>query len=158
MADPACSQNSPSPASGGLSSSEGKEGDHGLRAEPRPRGGRRPRAGAPKGNLNALRHGLRSKQFLRFTLQLFRDPVAQKFLLGKSPGQRPLLDRERAVKAAAALVRHAKGEDVPDIQAVKAVLKPLSRSELRIIAKELAAQTIKERGKIQIPHDDFYFS
>ncbi len=41
-----------------------------------PRGGRRPGAGAPRGNLNALKHGRHSAQ-LRVLLALFHTPAIQ---------------------------------------------------------------------------------
>jgi hypothetical protein len=40
------------------------------KSRPRGRGGRRPGAGAPKGNLNALKHGRRSAQFAQFGIIL----------------------------------------------------------------------------------------
>jgi hypothetical protein len=41
-----------------------------------PRGGRRPGAGAPKGNLNAFKHGRSSKQFQRLLDLAAGDPEA----------------------------------------------------------------------------------
>jgi hypothetical protein len=46
-----------------------------------PRGGRRPGAGAPKGNLNALKHGERSKQFAGLGAIVARSPKAATLLL-----------------------------------------------------------------------------
>ena len=40
-----------------------------------PRGGKRPGAGAPKGNLNALKTGRRSKQLLALTEALLNSAV-----------------------------------------------------------------------------------
>lgn len=37
-------------------------------------GGRRPGAGAPKGNLNGLKHGMRSKQLAALAAYLARNP------------------------------------------------------------------------------------
>jgi len=45
------------------------------------RGGKRPGAGAPKGNMNALKHGLRSKQFAQMGAVIARSPAAQIALL-----------------------------------------------------------------------------
>ena len=43
--------------------------------KPKPsHGGKRPGAGAPKGNLNALKHGYRSQQFARIGALLAADP------------------------------------------------------------------------------------
>jgi hypothetical protein len=46
-----------------------------------PRGGKRPGAGAPKGNLNALKHGERSRQFARLGALLAASPAARQVLL-----------------------------------------------------------------------------
>jgi hypothetical protein len=52
--------------------------------EPRPKGkhgGARPGAGAPKGNLNALKHGRRSAQFAAIGALLAADPKIREALL-----------------------------------------------------------------------------
>ena len=46
-----------------------------------PRGGRRKGAGAPKGNLNALKHGTYSRQFARLGAILAASPAARESLL-----------------------------------------------------------------------------
>ena len=46
-----------------------------------PRGGRRPGAGAPKGNLNALKHGSYSRQFAQLGALLAASPAARESLL-----------------------------------------------------------------------------
>jgi hypothetical protein len=45
------------------------------------RGGRRPGAGAPKGNLNALKHGRRSAQFAQLGVLLAGNPKTQEAIL-----------------------------------------------------------------------------
>jgi hypothetical protein len=45
-----------------------------------PRGGKRPGAGAPKGNLNAYRHGKNSQQYQRLLQALADDPEALRIL------------------------------------------------------------------------------
>jgi len=117
-------------------------------------GGRRPGAGAPKGNLNALKHGLRSAQFMRFVERLARDPVAQAFFLQSNRprnGSRPT--QSDAVRAAAALLRHARGADVPALQAA---LRPLSKRSIRQLAQQLAGQAIKKNSSRRIQKDRFY--
>src|SRR3990170_654512 len=54
-----------------------------MTPDPRPtrRGGRRPGAGAPRGNLNALRHGLRSAQFAELGALLASIPETRGALL-----------------------------------------------------------------------------
>jgi hypothetical protein len=46
-----------------------------------PRGGRRPGAGAPKGNFNALKHGTYSRQFARLGALIAASPAARESLL-----------------------------------------------------------------------------
>jgi len=46
-----------------------------------PRGGKRPGAGAPKGNLNAIKDGRRSKQIARAVELALRDPRMRPRLL-----------------------------------------------------------------------------
>src|SRR3972149_494117 len=48
---------------------------------PRQRGGRRPGAGAPKGNLNALKHGETSRQMQHLATALALVPGTRKALL-----------------------------------------------------------------------------
>ena len=45
-----------------------------------PRGGKRPGAGAPKGNLNGLKHGKTSRQFHRLLGILGDDPEAMRLV------------------------------------------------------------------------------
>jgi hypothetical protein len=45
------------------------------------RGGRRPGAGAPKGNLNALKHGRRSAQFAQLGVLLAGNPKTREAML-----------------------------------------------------------------------------
>ena len=52
-----------------------------------PRGGRRPGAGAPKGNLNALKHGSYSRQFARLGALIAASPAARESLLRLIAGQ-----------------------------------------------------------------------
>jgi hypothetical protein len=48
---------------------------------PSRRGGRRPGSGAPKGNLNALKHGRRSRQFAEIGALLAQSPKVRETLL-----------------------------------------------------------------------------
>ena len=66
-----------------------------------PRGGRRPGAGAPRGNLNALKHGRRSRQFAEIGAILAADPRTVAVLLEHSR-LKANKDR-RAVQVAASL-------------------------------------------------------
>ncbi len=66
------------------------------------RGGKRPGAGAPKGNLNALKHGRRSAQFAMLGALLAADPSVRQALLGLA--ERHQLKRRRANEVAAELL------------------------------------------------------
>lgn len=60
-----------------------------------PRGGRRPGAGAPKGNLNAFRTGKHSKQYKRLLEILSRDPEAVRLLEEIALGDEKRIKRRR---------------------------------------------------------------
>ena len=45
------------------------------------RGGKRPGAGAPKGNMNALKHGRRSRQFAELGILIAASPAARETLI-----------------------------------------------------------------------------
>lgn len=64
-----------------------------------PRGGRRLGAGAPRGNLNALKHGLRSRQFAQLGAILASSPAARQSLLALA--ERHRLKQRRADELAA---------------------------------------------------------
>jgi len=57
-----------------------------------PRGGKRPGAGAPKGNLNALKEGRTSPRILLLVFALLRVPLFRQFLL------RQLAKKQKALK------------------------------------------------------------
>ncbi len=61
------------------------------------RGGRRPGAGAPKGNLNALKHGENSRQLQQLALALSLVPDARKALARLARRQRRREARARTV-------------------------------------------------------------
>ncbi len=67
------------------------------------RGGRRPGAGAPPGNLNALKHGRRSTQFAELGALLASIPQARDALLGLA--RRHQLKQRRAEQVAALLLQ-----------------------------------------------------
>lgn len=52
--------------------------------DPKPKsrwGGRRPGSGAPRGNLNALKHGMRSRQYAQIGALLAQSPKVREALL-----------------------------------------------------------------------------
>ena len=71
------------------------------------RGGRRPGAGAPKGNLNALKHGENSRQLQQLALALSLVPDARKALnrLARRRRRREARARTVAVTLLASLLR-----------------------------------------------------
>ena len=76
-------------------------------SRPSRRGGRRPGAGAPKGNLNALKHGENSRQLQQLALALSLVPDARKALnrLAKRQRRRETRARTVAVTLLANLLR-----------------------------------------------------
>jgi len=66
------------------------------------RGGRRPGAGAPRGNLNALKHGRRSRQFAEIGAVIAADPGASANLLALARRQQH--KHRRAEETAAEVV------------------------------------------------------
>lgn len=72
----------------------------------KPRGGRRPGAGPPKGNLNALKNGSRSKQLRILIIALMAFPQTRSVLLQFSRLEQRRLDRlQKAVNEYARLLR-----------------------------------------------------
>ncbi len=69
---------------------------------PSRRGGRRPGAGAPLGNLNALKHGRRSAQFAQLGVLLATLPEAREALLGLA--RRHQLKQRKAEEVATLLL------------------------------------------------------
>ena len=67
-----------------------------------PRGGKRPGAGAPKGNLNTLKHGRRSRQFAEIGAMLAQSPVARETVLRLA--ERHQLKQMKADEVAAHLI------------------------------------------------------
>ena len=65
-------------------------------------GGARPGSGAPRGNLNALKHGLRSRQFAAIGKLLAEDPKVREALLAMA-GKHQLKQRKAQHVAAALL-------------------------------------------------------
>ncbi len=66
-------------------------------SRPSRRGGRRPGAGAPKGNLNALKHGENSRQLQQLAIALSLVPDARKALNRLARRQRRRQARARTV-------------------------------------------------------------
>lgn len=107
--------------------------------KPKGRGGRRPGAGAPRGNLNALKHGGRSRQFARLGALLATSPEVREALL--SLGVKHFQKQQRAEEVAAEILgrlyAHARdvaaGIDSPgpfrELAGLNAARKPLSGAQ-----------------------------
>ena len=66
-----------------------------------PRGGKRPGAGAPKGNMNAMKHGAYSRQFAQVGALLAQDPSIRNALVDLA--RKHNLKQHRANEVAALL-------------------------------------------------------
>ena len=82
------------------------------------RGGRRPGAGAPKGNMNALKHGAYSRQYARLGALLAASPVAREALLR-------LADRHE--------VRGRKADELASLILSQVIVRGLRRGRDRLI-------------------------
>jgi hypothetical protein len=104
-------------------------------------GGKRPGAGAPRGNLNGLKHGLYSKQFARIGALLARDPKIRDALLDIA--RRQQIRNERSNEVAALLLtrffqraRQASGKELnltADVHALDAINEAAARAAIRQI-------------------------
>ena len=109
----------------------------------RRRGGKRPGAGAPKGNLNALKHGLRSQQVRSLSLALAQIPLFRRYL------HRLACRRHQttaATLALAAWLRHLHALHTPGPRGPLPPPPPLNYRAVRLLARHLAHQTIKQQG------------
>lgn len=114
-------------------------------ARPSGRGGRRPGAGAPKGNMNALRSGSRSKQLKAVVFALMAVPQTRRVLLHFSRLEQRRRDalrdamneyarllqlpsRERSIKAAR---KDQLPEDVRFLETIIRDLPPTTRAPVR---------------------------
>ena len=111
------------------------------------RGGSRPGAGAPRGNVNALKHGLHSRQLRQAVAELARSPAFRAVLARfaqRAARQRAAYQKEQAAALAVAVwlrYTHAldQGHPWPG-----PALPPLTKRAVRLLAKHLAGETIKQ--------------
>jgi hypothetical protein len=108
-----------------------------------PRGGKRPGAGAPKSNLNALQHGLRSRQVRTLSLALAQIPLFRTYLQRLARRRR---QNTAASIALAAWLRHLNALHIPGARGPLPPPPPLTQRGVRLLARYLASQTIKEQG------------
>lgn len=102
-------------------------------------GGKRKGAGAPRGNLNGLKHGLYSKQFAQIGALLARDPKIREILL--EIARRHQVRAERSNEVAALLLtrflqraRQTSGKELnlnADAHALDAINEAAARAALR---------------------------
>lgn len=129
-----------------------------------PRGGPRPGAGAPKGNLNALKHGLRSQQFRRLAYQLAKSPTLRAALARfatlaarrqaalRADQACPEPAERAAALALATWLRYTRALERNEPWQGPAPPPPFSYRQARLLAKHLAHQTIKQ-GLIRYTHN-----
>ena len=111
-------------------------------------GGRRPGAGAPKGNFNGLKHGLRSKQVRKLAEELALSPVYRRYLQRAARlarRNRANLEADRAAAVALStwlryIFAFQAGEPIEGLDA----LPPFSQRQIRRLARLLARQAIKQ--------------
>ena len=113
-----------------------------------PRGGKRPGAGAPKGNLNALKHGLRSQQLRQLTQQLACNPdlraALARFAQLYARQRSALKARAAATLAVATWLRYTQALQKGGSWPGPVPPPPFSYRQSRILAKHIAHQTIKQ--------------
>jgi len=98
------------------------------------RGGRRPGAGAPKRNLNALKHGRHSAQ-LRALLLILQTPAVHQLLARLMARQARRHSQRRDAAAVGLWLRHL-NSDLPPLTS----LPPLNRPQIRLFAQALVSQ------------------
>jgi hypothetical protein len=125
------------------------------------RGGRRPGAGAPRGNLNALKHGRRSRQFAAIGAVIASSPATVEALLALA--RRKQTHHRRAEEVAADLivglfnhardVAHGKTSPGPfaDIARLNVVRKALS--DAQSAKKSAALEEIQQEIENHPPHN-----
>jgi hypothetical protein len=111
-----------------------------------PRGGRRPGAGAPKGNLNGLKHGLRSQGMRRLVEELAGKPALRsalaRFARLAAKKQAVLQAEHAAANAVAAWLRYTHALDRGEPWTGPVPPPPFTYRQARIFAKQLAHQAI----------------
>ena len=111
--------------------------------EPRRWGGRRPGAGAPKGNLNGLKHGLRSKQMKAVVVRWARDPQMRAVLAAYARAGNA---NQRATTAVALWLRYTgvlgNGAPWPGPAPPR-----MTQREINMYARSLAKHAIKQMQK-----------
>ena len=112
------------------------------------RGGRRPGAGAPRGNLNALKHGLRSRQLRQVAEELARSPamraVLARFARLAAQGRAALQADQAAALAVATWLRYTRALERGEPWQGVPPIPPFSYRQARLLARRLAHQTIKQ--------------
>ncbi|MCH7837644.1 MAG: hypothetical protein IIC26_03960 [Chloroflexi bacterium] len=112
-----------------------------------PRGGSRPGAGAPRGNVNALKHGLHSRQLRQAVAELARSPAFRAVLARfaqRAAQQRTAYQKEQAAALAVAVwlrYTHALDQGHPWPGPTP---PPLTKRAVRLLAKRLVGETIKQ--------------
>ncbi len=110
-----------------------------------PRGGRRPGAGAPRGNLNALRTGNRSKQLRALVFALMLVPQTRRVLLHFSK-----MEQHRRALLRDAVNRNARLLQLPSRErSVKAMRKGQLPEDVRFLETIIRGDPPPSRAKAQ---------
>jgi hypothetical protein len=127
-----------------------------------PRGGKRPGAGAPKGNMNALKNGAYSKQFAQIGALFASDPKIREALLALA--HKHDLRRHKANEVAALLFTRLfqRAEDIAARKpAHPEALEGFQRAEAIANASDSPSpahrrggQGVRDRLNLQLPADD----
>jgi len=110
-----------------------------------PRGGKRPGAGAPKGNINALKHGRRSRQIAKLGAIIAASPTANKILLRLA--DRREMEGQRADELAARIIDQVVARGLKRGRDRLVVLPPLDYG--RTIRRTRAAHRSSESAQSQ---------
>lgn len=116
------------------------------------RGGRRPGAGAPKGNLNALKHGRRSRQFAELGAMVASAPGATPALLalaGRTQAKQRRAD-EIASEAFIRFYQHCK--DIAEGKSSPGPFQALAESNARLNAPRKALSAARSKQERDILH------
>ena len=112
-----------------------------------PRGGPRPGAGAPMGNVNALTHGLHSRQLRQVVEEVARSPAFRAVLarFGQLAAQQRIArKKEQAAEVAVAAWLRYTGALGGDDDGPGPAPPPLTKRAVRLLAERLAGETIRQ--------------
>ncbi len=115
-------------------------------------GGRRPGAGAPKGNLNGIKHGLNSERFYRAALMIAAVPELR--LLFQALQAAETATERRSYRRLLAIARHAANQDADLADSIKGlVLDRLHDATSQVGDRRLLLHLLDSQSSNQEPAD-----